>query len=225
MGIDCHIGSQLTEIEPFCEALDRLMVLLDQLERTGITIDHLDLGGGLGVQYYDEQVPAVDVYIKALIDRLGDRAFTLVFEPGRSIVAMAGVLLTEVAYLKQTPYRNFALVDAGMNDLLRPALYNAWQEIMPVIARDGPVLQWDVVGPVCETGDFLGKDRSLNLRPQDLLAVTGAGAYGFVMASNYNSRPRPAEVMVAGSQAHLIRQRETVSELWASEIKLPASNQ
>jgi len=225
VGIDCHIGSQLTEIEPFCEALDRLMVLLEQLERAGITIDHLDLGGGLGVQYYDEQVPAVDVYIKALIDRLGDRAFTLVFEPGRSIVAMAGVLLTEVAYLKQTPYRNFALVDAGMNDLLRPALYNAWQQIIPVIARDGPALQWDVVGPVCETGDFLGKDRSLNLRPHDLLAVTGAGAYGFVMASNYNSRPKPAEVMVAGNQAHLIRQRETVSELWASEIKLPASDQ
>lgn len=222
IGIDCHIGSQLTEIEPFCEALDRLLALLDQLSDAGIEIRHLDIGGGLGVQYRDENIPAVDAYIDALITRLGDRTLTLVFEPGRSIVAMAGVLLTQVNYLKTTPYRNFALVDAGMNDMLRPSLYNAWQDIVPVTRREGATTTWDIVGPVCETGDFLGKDRALNLAQQDILAVTGAGAYGFVMASNYNTRPRPAEVMVDRHQAFQIRERETVATLWASETKLPA---
>ncbi len=222
IGIDCHIGSQLTEIEPFCEALDRLIILLDQLSDAGITIEHLDIGGGLGVQYRDESIPAVDAYINALTSRLGDRAVTLIFEPGRSIVAMAGVLLTQINYLKTTPYRNFALVDAGMNDLIRPSLYDAWQDIVPVIKREGATTLWDVVGPVCETGDFLGKDRDLNIEQQDILAVTGAGAYGFVMASNYNTRPRPAEVMVDRSQTFQIRERETVATLWASETKLPA---
>jgi len=222
IGIDCHIGSQLTEVEPFCEALDRLLALLDQLGDAGIEIKHLDIGGGLGVQYRDESIPAVDVYIDALITRLGDRTLTLVFEPGRSIVAMAGVLLTQVNYLKTTPYRNFALVDAGMNDMLRPSLYNAWQDIVPITRREGATTTWDIVGPVCETGDFLGKDRELNLAQQDILAVTGAGAYGFVMASNYNTRPRPAEVMVDRHQTFQIRERETVATLWASEAKLPA---
>lgn len=222
IGIDCHIGSQLTEIAPFCEALDRLIVLLDQLSDVGISIEHLDIGGGLGVQYRDESIPAVDAYINALTSRLGDRALTLIFEPGRSIVAMAGVLLTQINYLKTTPYRNFALVDAGMNDLIRPALYNAWQDIVPVTKREGDTRLWDVVGPVCETGDFLGKERDLNLAQQDILAVTGAGAYGFVMASNYNTRPRPAEVMVDRNQTFQIRERETVATLWASEAKLPA---
>ena len=222
IGIDCHIGSQLTEIEPFCEALDRLLALLDQLSDAGIEIRHLDIGGGLGVQYRDENIPAVDAYIDALITRLGDRTLTLVFEPGRSIVAMAGVLLTQVNYLKTTPYRNFALVDAGMNDMLRPSLYNAWQDIVPVTRREGATTTWDIVGPVCETGDFLGKNRELNLEQQDILAVTGAGAYGCVMASNYNTRPRPAEVMVYRHQTFQIRERETVATLWASEAKLPA---
>jgi diaminopimelate decarboxylase len=222
IGIDCHIGSQITEIAPFCEALDRLIILLDQLSDAGITIEHLDIGGGLGVQYRDESIPAVDAYINALTSRLGDRALTLIFEPGRSIVAMAGVLLTQINYLKTTPYRNFALVDAGMNDLIRPSLYDAWQDIVPVIKREGATSLWDVVGPVCETGDFLGKDRDLNIEQQDILAVTGAGAYGFVMASNYNTRPRPAEVMVDRSQMFQIRERETVATLWASETKLPA---
>ena len=222
IGIDCHIGSQLTEVEPFCEALDRLLALLDQLGGAGIEIKHLDIGGGLGVQYRDENIPAVDAYIDALVTRLGDRTLTLVFEPGRSIVAMAGVLLTQVNYLKTTPYRNFALVDAGMNDMLRPSLYNAWQDIVPITRREGATTTWDIVGPVCETGDFLGKNRELKLAQQDILAVTGAGAYGFVMASNYNTRPRPAEVMVDRHQTFQIRERETVATLWASEAKLPA---
>ena len=222
IGIDCHIGSQLTEVEPFCEALDRLLALLDQLGDAGIEIKHLDVGGGLGVQYRDENIPAVDAYIDALVTRLGDRTLTLVFEPGRSIVAMAGVLLTQVNYLKTTPYRNFALVDAGMNDMLRPSLYNAWQDIVPITRREGATITWDIVGPVCETGDFLGKNRELKLAQQDILAVTGAGAYGFVMASNYNTRPRPAEVMVDRHQTFQIRERETVATLWASEAKLPA---
>ena len=222
IGIDCHIGSQLTEVEPFCEALDRLLALLDQLGGAGIEIKHLDIGGGLGVQYRDENIPAVDAYIDALVTRLGDRTLTLVFEPGRSIVAMAGVLLTQVNYLKTTPYRNFALVDAGMNDMLRPSLYNAWQDIVPITRREGATTTWDIVGPVCETGDFLGKNRELNLEQQDILAVTGAGAYGFVMASNYNTRPRPAEVMVDRHQTCQIRERETGATLWASEAKLPA---
>ena len=218
VGIDCHIGSQLLDIAPFTDALDRLLALMDDIAALGITLRHLDVGGGLGVQYHEEQVPPVSDYIQALTSRLGDHSpYELIFEPGRSIVAMAGVLLTRVHYLKPTAHRNFALVDAAMNDLLRPSLYGAWQNIVPVINSDDDAQHWDVVGPVCETGDFLGKDRLLALKPNDLLAVTGAGAYGFTMASNYNSRPRAAEVMVDDDNYHVIRERETVDSLWAGE--------
>jgi len=221
IGIDCHIGSQLLDTAPFVAALERLLVLVDELERDGIKLRHLDLGGGLGVQYHDEPPPAVADYMGALFEQLGDRDFELIFEPGRSIVALAGVLLTRVNYLKPTEHRNFALVDAAMNDLLRPSLYGAWQDIVSVTPKSTEIKQWDIVGPVCETGDFLGKDRELALAPNDLLAVTGAGAYGFVMASNYNSRPRPAEVMVDGEDFHLIRERETLSSLWSGETLIP----
>ncbi len=221
VGIDCHIGSQLLDTAPFTAALERLLVLIDTIEQDGITLDHLDLGGGLGVQYGEDTPPPIGDYIEALVEGLGDRDFELVFEPGRSIVAMAGYLLTQISLLKPTEHRNFALVDAAMNDLIRPALYGAWQDIVPVTPRDSETLNWDIVGPVCETGDFLGKDRALALEPGDLLAVTGAGAYGFVMASNYNSRPRAAEVMVDGDQAHLIKARESVESLFADESLLP----
>ncbi len=218
VGIDCHIGSQLLDVAPFTDALDRLLALIDDIAALGDTLKHLDLGGGLGVQYHDEQVPSVADYIAALTTRLGDKCpYELIFEPGRSVVAMAGVLLTRVHYLKPTEHRNFALVDAAMNDLLRPSLYGAWQDIVPVTTSDTQTKQWDVVGPVCETGDFLGKDRLLALQPGDVLAVTGAGAYGFAMASNYNSRPRAAEVMVDGDTYHIIREREAVTALWAGE--------
>lgn len=221
IGVDCHIGSQLLDATPFTDALDRLLALLDRLADDGIMIEHLDLGGGLGVAYHEEQPPAVGNYINALLERLGARSYRLVFEPGRSIVAMAGVMLTEVHYLKPTEHRNFALVDAAMNDLLRPSLYGAWQNIVPLIERDEPAKTWDVVGPVCETGDFLGKDRALALHSGDRLAVTGAGAYGFAMASNYNSRPRAAEIMVDGDRSVVIRERETLASLWAGEARLP----
>lgn len=222
IGIDCHIGSQLLETEPFAAALERLLALIDRLAQHGISLEHLDLGGGLGVAYTEaEQPPAVAEYIATLLDQLGDRPLSLIFEPGRSIVAMAGVLLTRVHYLKPTDHRNFALVDAAMNDLLRPSLYGAWQDIVPVAVREGDTKTWDIVGPVCETGDFLGKDRQLALEAGDLLAVTGAGAYGFTMASNYNTRPRPAEIMVDGAQAYVVREREPLSALWAGESTLP----
>ncbi len=221
VGIDCHIGSQLLEIEPFSNALARLLQLIDDLEARGITLEHLDLGGGLGVQYASEVVPSVADYIHALKTQLGERRYELMFEPGRSIVAMAGVLLTRVNYLKPTAHKNFALIDAAMNDLLRPALYSAWQDIIPIEKRAAQTQLWDIVGPVCETGDFLGKERELALEPGDLLAVTGAGAYGFVMASNYNSRTRPAEVMIDGDEAYVIRERETLSQLWQGENLLP----
>lgn len=221
VGIDCHIGSQLLDIEPFSNALARLLRLIDDLDRRGISIKHLDLGGGLGVQYANESVPSVADYIHTLKTQLGERRYELMFEPGRSIVAMAGVLLTRVNYLKPTAHKNFALIDAAMNDLLRPALYSAWQDIIPIKRRSTQTQQWDIVGPVCETGDFLGKDRELALEAGDLLAVTGAGAYGFVMASNYNSRTRPAEIMIDGDQAYVIRERETLAQLWQGEHRLP----
>lgn len=222
MGIDCHIGSQITELEPFLDALDRLLVLVDQLAEDGITIQHLDLGGGLGVRYKDETPPTPAEYVGALLERLGNREFELVFEPGRAIAANAGILLTRVEYLKEGEEKNFAIVDAAMNDLLRPALYDAWQGIIPaLIKEDGANMTWDIVGPVCETGDFLGKDRELNLAPGDLLAVTSAGAYGFAMASNYNSRNRPAEVIVDGAEHHLVRLRENYEQQMASEHILP----
>jgi diaminopimelate decarboxylase len=222
VGIDCHIGSQLTEISPFIDALQRLLALIDQLAGEGIELQHLDLGGGLGVRYRDEEPPAIAEYIAAVRSELGDRDLKLVFEPGRSIAANAGILVTRVEYLKPTPEHNFALVDAAMNDMIRPALYQAWLDIRPVKqAGDGQRASWDIVGPVCETGDFLGKDRQLTLQQGDLLALSGAGAYGFTMSSNYNTRPRAAEVMVDGEQSFLVRERETLEDLWRGESRLP----
>lgn len=219
VGIDCHIGSQLTEITPFVDALERVLTLKSTLSEMGIDIHHLDLGGGLGIQYTDEEPPAIALYIQALISKLNDPQIEVIIEPGRAIAGNAGVLLTEVEYLKPTEYKNFAIIDAAMNDLIRPALYQAYQEIVPVTPRtDGLEAQWDLVGPVCETGDFLGKDRKLNLKAGDLLAVMSSGAYGFTMSSNYNTRPRAAEVMVEGDQAWLIRPRETYEDLMGSEI-------
>jgi diaminopimelate decarboxylase len=225
-GLDCHIGSQLTELSPFLDALDRLLALLERLRGQGIEIEHLDLGGGLGVPYRDENPPQPFDYVAALLERLvrweGSEGLTLLFEPGRSIAANAGVLLTRVEFLKPGETKNFAIVDAGMNDLIRPSLYQAWQAILPVDARPArDTAIFDVVGPVCETGDFLGKERELAIAPGDLLAVRSAGAYGFAMASNYNSRPRPAEVMVDGETSHLVRRRERLEELWAGESLLP----
>jgi len=222
IGIDCHIGSQLTETQPFLDALDRVLALVDQLADQGIDISHLDLGGGLGVRYRDENPPSPAEYVAAVVERLGNRQLTLAFEPGRSICANAGILLTRVEYLKPGPHKNFALIDAAMNDMIRPALYQAWLNIEAVVPRtEGEVKQWDLVGPVCETGDFLGKDRALALEAGDLLSVASSGAYGFVMSSNYNSRTRAAEVMVDGDQCHLIRERETIADLIRGEALLP----
>ncbi|ARS47140.1 diaminopimelate decarboxylase [Ectopseudomonas mendocina DLHK] len=222
VGVDCHIGSQLTTLEPFLDALDRLLLLVDRLAARGIHIRHLDLGGGLGVQYRDEQPPLAGDYIAAVRKRLAGRDLALVFEPGRFIVANAGVLLTQVEYLKHTEHKDFAIIDAAMNDLIRPALYQAWMDVSPVQPRDGEARHYDLVGPICETGDFLAKDRQLVLEEGDLLAVRSAGAYGFVMSSNYNTRGRAAEVLVDGEQAYEVRRRETVQELYAGESLLPA---
>ncbi|MCH4812031.1 diaminopimelate decarboxylase [Vreelandella neptunia] len=225
-GLDCHIGSQLTETAPFLDALDRLLMLMERLRERGIEIEHLDLGGGLGVPYRDEKPPQPFDYASQLLARLsrweGGEALTLLFEPGRSIAANAGVMLTRVEFLKPGETKNFAIVDAAMNDLIRPALYQAWQAIVPVDTREvRESALYDVVGPVCETGDFLGKERELAIAEGDLLAVRSAGAYGFVMASNYNSRPRAAELMVDGDSCHVVRARETVASLWAGEALLP----
>lgn len=221
-GIDCHIGSQLTELAPFVESINRLLILIDDLCKDGIKITHLDVGGGLGVIYHDEKPPEPSEYAKALLGRISNRPdIELILEPGRAIAANAGVLLTRVEYLKQNGDKNFAIIDAAMNDLLRPALYQAWQEIVSVSPHKGEEKTYDLVGPVCETGDYLGKDRALILDAGDLLAVRSSGAYGFVMASNYNSRCRAAEVMVDGKKAHLIRQREALASLWELEQILP----
>ncbi|ANQ22962.1 diaminopimelate decarboxylase [Vibrio natriegens] len=221
-GIDCHIGSQLTDIEPFIDATDRLLALIDDLKAQGINIRHLDVGGGLGVVYRDELPPQPSDYAKALLGRLTNHQdLELIFEPGRAIAANAGILLTRVEFLKHTEHKNFAIIDAAMNDLMRPALYQAWQDIVPVSPRDGEAQTYDLVGPICETGDFLGKDRALVLQEGDLLAVRSAGAYGFVMSSNYNTRTRAAEVMVDGKQSHLVRQREELTSLWQLEQILP----
>ena len=222
LGVDCHIGSQLTTLPPFLDALDRLLALIDRLAERGIVLRHLDLGGGLGVRYRDEQPPLAGDYIQAIRERIAGRNLTLVFEPGRFIVANAGVLLTRVEYLKHTAHKDFAIVDAAMNDLIRPALYQAWMAVEPVAARQGDARRYDLVGPICETGDFLAKDRELVLAEGDLLAIRSAGAYGFTMSSNYNTRGRAAEVMVDGDQAHLVRRRETLEELFAGESRLPA---
>ncbi|MDG3086688.1 diaminopimelate decarboxylase [Vibrio hannami] len=221
-GIDCHIGSQLTEIEPFIDATDRLLTLIDELIEDGIHINHLDVGGGLGVIYKDELPPQPSDYAKALLARLKNHPeIELIFEPGRAIAANAGVLLTKVEFLKHTEFKNFAIVDAAMNDLMRPALYSAWQDIVPLKPREGESHTYDIVGPVCETGDFLGKDRELILEQDDLLAVRSAGAYSFSMSSNYNARARAAEVMVDGDKVHLIREREKITDLWQLEHLLP----
>ncbi|MBF8721732.1 MULTISPECIES: diaminopimelate decarboxylase [Pseudomonas] len=221
VGVDCHIGSQLTTVEPFLDALDRLLVLVDRLAECGIHLRHLDLGGGVGVRYRDEQPPQVADYIKAIRERVGERDLALVFEPGRYIVANAGVLLTQVEYLKHTEHKDFAIIDAAMNDLIRPALYQAWMGVSAVKPRQGEGRSYDLVGPICETGDFLAKERVLDLAEGDLLAVQSAGAYGFVMSSNYNTRGRCAEVLVDGDQAFEVRRRETIAELFAGESLLP----
>lgn len=222
VGMDCHIGSQLTELAPFMDALERLLGLIDELAEVGITIKHLDLGGGLGVCYTDETPPEPQQYIAAVRERIAGRDLKLIFEPGRSIVANAGVMLTQVEFLKETADKNFAIVDGAMNDLIRPSLYSAYQEIIPVELREGePEKAYDIVGPVCETGDFLGKNRSLSIQAGDLLAVCSAGAYGFVMSSNYNTRGRAAEVMIDDNTMHEVRARETVHDLMRGESMLP----
>ena len=219
-GIDCHIGSQLTDVTPLMEALDKLLELIAALKSHGITLDHIDLGGGLGVPYQDEEPPHPSEYLSQVKARLAGTGLTLVLEPGRSIAANAGVMLTRVNLLKENHGKHFAVVDGAMNDLIRPSLYSAWQRIIPVMQAPSPhavQAQYDVVGPVCESGDFLGKDRDLSLAPGDLLAVRSAGAYSFVMSSNYNTRPRAAEILVDGEQAHLVRRRETYADLLAHE--------
>ncbi len=222
-GIDCHIGSQLLDPAPFAEALDRILALVDQLAADGIAIHHLDLGGGLGIRYQEgQEQPTVASYLTPLLDKLAGRNLQVVLEPGRRLVGNAGLLLTRIEYLKHGEGKNFAIIDAAMNDLMRPALYEAWHDILPVAPRAGVASTYDVVGPVCESGDFLGQGRALCVEPGDLLAVMSAGAYGMAMSSNYNTRPRAAEVMVDGDTVHLVRRRETVAELYAAEQTLPA---
>lgn len=224
VGVDCHIGSQLTQVTPFVDALERVLKLVDHLYEQGIALQHIDLGGGLGITYKDETPPLPGDYAAPLLDRLAGRDLKVLIEPGRAIVGNAGVLLTKVEYLKHHEEKNFAIIDAAMNDLMRPALYQAWQAIIPLIPRDDVTARhYDVVGPVCETGDFLGKDRELALKEGDLLAVRSSGAYGFSMSSNYNSRPRAVELMVDGDKVHVVRERETISELYQGEHTLPAS--
>jgi len=221
-GIDCHIGSQLTSLPPFLDALDRILALVKKLKSRGIELDHLDLGGGLGIRYTDEAPPTPAEYAAALHERLGHSSLEICIEPGRAIAGNAGVLLTQVEYIKPTPNKDFAIIDAAMNDLLRPSLYQAVQEIIPVVKSDDGIPGcFDLVGPVCETGDFLGKARELKLKNGELLAVRSSGAYGFTMSSNYNSRPRAAEIMVDGNQIHLVRERETVADLYRGERVLP----
>jgi diaminopimelate decarboxylase len=221
VGVDCHIGSQLTEVAPFVDALDRVLSLVDKLEKRGIKLHHLDLGGGLGICYQDEKPPLPEEQMAAVLQRLAGREFEILIEPGRAIVGNAGILLTEVLYLKHNADKNFAVVDAAMNDLMRPALYDAWQKIDRVIAETTATEKiYDVVGPICETGDFLGKSRELAIEQGDCLVIRSAGAYGFTMSSNYNSRPRVAEIMVDGDKAQVIRKRETIEQLFENETVL-----
>ncbi len=220
-GIDCHIGSQLLDAAPFSEALDKVLALVDQLAADGIVLDHIDLGGGLGIRYRDEEVPDVKSYLQPLLQKLAGRQLRILLEPGRRLVGNAGLLLTRVEYLKPGEVKNFAIVDAAMNDLARPALYGSWHDIVPVVPRAGLPMPWEIVGPVCESGDFLGHGRELALAAGDLLAIMSAGAYGMAMSSNYNSRVRAAEVMVDGAQTHLVRRRETVEDMYALECRLP----
>jgi len=221
-GLDCHIGSQLTDVQPFVDALDRVLSLLDRLKTVGIEIHHLDLGGGLGICYRDETPPTPTEYVQALYEKLGDLPYEILLEPGRAIAGNAGILVTKVEYIKPTEDKLFAIIDAAMNDLMRPALYQSWQEIVEV-SLDAAVdkANYDIVGPVCETGDFLGKDRDLAIVEGDLLAIRSSGAYGFTMSSNYNSRPSVAEIMVDGDQMHLIGERQSVEDLWQNEAMLP----
>lgn len=222
VGIDCHIGSQLTETRPFLDALERVLGLVEKLKNEGIDLHHLDLGGGLGICYQNEQPPEPSTYIAELLQKLNGLEVEILLEPGRAIAGNSGILVTRVEYLKPTGNKNFAIVDAAMNDLLRPSLYNAWQEIIPVDTHSpAEEKTWDIVGPVCETGDFLGKQRLLKLAPNDLLAVRSSGAYGFTMSSNYNSRPRAAEILVDQDRVHLIRERESIEQLWAGEKIIP----
>jgi diaminopimelate decarboxylase len=221
-GVDCHIGSQLTELSPFLDALDRVLVLVDKLEAAGIAIRHIDAGGGIGICYADETPPDFAVYAEAMLAKIGQRKVKLVFEPGRALVGNAGILLTKVEYLKHAETKSFAIVDAAMNDLMRPALYDAYHDILPVQASSSAASAvYEVVGPVCESGDFLGHDRTLALAQDDVLAIMSAGAYGMSMSSNYNTRPRAAEVMVDGAKCHLIRPRENIQDLFAAEKLAP----
>ena len=220
-GVDCHIGSQITELSPFLDAFDRVLALVDALAARGIAVQHIDAGGGIGIAYQGETPPEFSVYAAAMRAKIAGRDIKLVFEPGRALVGNAGVLLTKVEYLKHTEAKNFAIVDAAMNDLMRPALYDAYHDIQAVSPREGVATNYEIVGPVCETGDFLGHDRRLSLQEGDVLAIMSAGAYGMSMASNYNTRGRAAEVMVDGEACHLIRQREQISDLFALEKILP----
>ena len=217
IGIDCHIGSQLTQLAPFEDALDRVLLLIDQLSGQGINLHHIDIGGGLGIDYQDDNPPSPAKYVRAMTKKLQGRNLELILEPGRAMVGNAGVLLTEVEFLKEGEEKNFCMVDAAMNDLIRPMLYSAWQRIESVVEKPIDKKTYDIVGPICETGDFLGKDRELAVESGDLLCVFSSGAYGFVMASNYNSRPRAAEILVSGDQYHVIRERETIESLFAGE--------
>lgn len=220
-GIGCHIGSQLTEVAPFAEALEKILEIVDRLQQENIVISHIDAGGGLGIRYQAETPPAASVYARALTERLGARTQRLLLEPGRALAGNAGLLLTRVEYLKHGEEKNFIVVDAAMNDLLRPALYDAWHDVLPVTQTSGPGQSYEVVGPVCESGDFIARDRSLNVREGDLLAIMSAGAYGMTMSSNYNTRPRPAEVLADNGMAHLIRKRESIADLMAGEMLVP----
>ncbi|MBD3646503.1 MAG: diaminopimelate decarboxylase, partial [Pseudomonadales bacterium] len=221
-GIDCHIGSQITELQPFVTALERVLALVDDLQGAGITLDHIDLGGGLGVRYRDEEPVPVDEYAGAILQVLGDRRHTLMFEPGRYITANAGILLSRVITLKDNEDKHFAVIDAAMNDLIRPALYHSWQAVRPVNPREGETRTYEIVGPVCETGDFLARNRSLCIQEGDLLAIESAGAYGFVMSSNYNTRGRAPEIMVSGHEFQCVRERETIDDQLRLERVFPS---
>ena len=220
-GLDCHIGSQLTELGPFAQASERILNLVNRIESKSIEIEHLDLGGGLGIRYQNEQPPSIQKYVESLCANTHQLNKRILIEPGRSLIGNAGLLLTRVEYLKQTPDKNFAIVDAAMNDLMRPALYDAYHEILPIVKKNTHNVAYQVVGPICETGDFLGHDRKLNSASGDILAVMSSGAYGMSMSSNYNTRPRVAEIMVDGDNIHLIRERETIDHLIATEKILP----
>ena len=223
VGIDCHIGSQITSCAPYLDALDRLLDLVEAMQALGLPLQHLDLGGGLGITYTDETPPSPEALVSQMLQRIdarGHGGLEILLEPGRSMVGNAGVLLTEVMYLKPGTEKNFCIVDAAMNDLIRPAMYDAWMSISPCVQRADPPRVWDIVGPVCESGDWLGRDRSLSLQPGDVLAILSAGAYGMTMSSNYNSRPRAAELMLDADQVHVIRDREPVDALFALEHRI-----